>query len=65
MTDSGILQMVQRRDEEAGSKACTHNQFRHSFAHQWLSQGGQETDLMRLAGLAVSGDVEPLRGVCC
>ena len=24
--------------------------FRHTFAHQWLSEGGQEGDLMRLAG---------------
>jgi integrase len=26
------------------------HQLRHSFAHQWLSQGGNEGDLMRLAG---------------
>ena len=26
------------------------HQFRHTFAHQWLAQGGGETDLMRLAG---------------
>jgi integrase len=24
--------------------------FRHTFAHRWLSEGGQEQDLMRLAG---------------
>jgi integrase len=24
--------------------------FRHTFAHQWLIEGGQEGDLMRLAG---------------
>jgi hypothetical protein len=24
--------------------------FRHTFAHEWLAQGGTETDLMRLAG---------------
>jgi integrase len=23
---------------------------RHTFAHQWLAEGGGETDLMRLAG---------------
>lgn len=50
MTDSGIRQMVQRRGEEAGIEHLHPHQFRHSFAHQWLSGGGQETDLMRLAG---------------
>jgi hypothetical protein len=24
--------------------------FRHTFAHTWLANGGQEQDLMRLAG---------------
>jgi hypothetical protein len=31
------------------SRAAPH-QLRHTFAHQWLAQGGGETDLMRLAG---------------
>ena len=26
------------------------HQLRHSFAHSWLSEGGSESDLMRLAG---------------
>jgi len=26
------------------------HQFRHTFAHMWLADGNQETDLMRLAG---------------
>jgi hypothetical protein len=26
------------------------HQLRHTFAHQWLAEGGGETDLMRLAG---------------
>jgi integrase len=26
------------------------HQFRHTFAHEWLASGGQEGDLMRLAG---------------
>ncbi len=26
------------------------HRFRHTFAHTWLAEGGQERDLMRLAG---------------
>jgi site-specific recombinase XerD len=50
LSDSGILQMVRRRGEEAGLGQIHPHQLRHSFAHQWLAQGGQEGDLMRLAG---------------
>ena len=50
LSDSGILQMVRRRGEEAGLGKIHPHQLRHSFAHDWLSQGGQEGDLMRLAG---------------
>jgi site-specific recombinase XerD len=51
MTPSGIRQMVQRRAQSAGLGNTIHpHQLRHSFAHQWLSEGGSEGDLMRLAG---------------
>ena len=50
MTDSGVAQMLERRAKKAGLPAIHAHLFRHTFAHQWLSQGGQETDLMRLAG---------------
>ena len=50
MTDSGIRQMLERRCADAGIPRVHPHQFRHTFAHMWLSQGGQETDLMRLAG---------------
>lgn len=51
LTDSGILQMVRRRGKQAGLGDDLHpHQLRHSFAHDWLAQGGQEGDLMRLAG---------------
>jgi len=51
LTDSGIRQMLERRGEEAGiARKVTPHQFRHSFAHRWLSDGGNEGDLMRLTG---------------
>ena len=50
MTDSGLTQMLKRRSAEAGVKGMHPHRFRHTFAHQWLSEGGQEGDLMHLAG---------------
>lgn len=50
MTPSGLRQIVQRHGQEAGLSAIHPHQLRHSFAHSWLSEGGAETDLMRLAG---------------
>ena len=51
MTPSGIRQMVERRGQDAGLGDNIHpHQLRHSFAHDWLSHGGSEGDLMRIAG---------------
>ena len=50
MTPSGIRRVIQRRGREAGLGSIHPHQLRHSFAHTWLSEGGSETDLMRLAG---------------
>jgi site-specific recombinase XerD len=50
MTDGGVGQMLRRRGREAGLGPIHAHQFRHSFAHKWLADGGQEGDLMRLAG---------------
>ena len=50
MTASGIRQMVKRRGREAGLGSIHPHQLRHSFAHAWLSNGGNEQDLMRLVG---------------
>jgi site-specific recombinase XerD len=50
LTDSGVRQMLERRCERAGVPRVTPHQFRHSFAHAFLADGGNETDLMRLAG---------------
>jgi site-specific recombinase XerD len=50
MTDSGVRQMLERRCKDAGLAPIHPHQFRHTMAHRWLAAGGQETDLMRLAG---------------
>jgi len=50
MTDNGIRQMLRRRAEQSGLEHLHPHMFRHTFAHRWLSEGGQEQDLMRLAG---------------
>lgn len=50
LTANGIYQIVLRRAREAGIDGAYVHLFRHSFAHSWLASGGQEGDLMRLAG---------------
>lgn len=50
MSDSGIYQVVRDRAAAAGLGSVFTHQLRHSFAHAWLLNGGQEADLMRLAG---------------
>jgi site-specific recombinase XerD len=52
LTDSGIAQMVKRRCRQAGITAIHVHQFRHTFSHLWLSAGGAEHDLAKLAGWA-------------
>jgi site-specific recombinase XerC len=50
MTPSGVYQVIRRRARQAGLPPMHPHQLRHTFAHTWLSEGGSETDLMRLAG---------------
>lgn len=50
MTDSGVRQMLERLGEAAGVEDVHPHRFRHTSAHRWLSNGGQERDLMRLMG---------------
>lgn len=50
LSDSGIAQMLDRRADDAGIGHIHPHLFRHGFAHAWLAAGGQENDLMRLAG---------------
>jgi site-specific recombinase XerD len=50
LTRWGLVQMLRRRGEQADLPGLHPHQLRHTFAHQWLAEGGGETDLMRLAG---------------
>jgi len=50
ITNSGIRDVVRKRGDKAGIKALHPHQMRHQFAHEWLSEGGTEGDLMRIAG---------------
>jgi len=50
LTEWGVRQMLNRRAKNAGIPNVHPHKFRHTFAHRWLAEGGQEQDLMRLAG---------------
>jgi site-specific recombinase XerD len=50
LTQWGLVMMLHRRSRQAGLPDLHPHQFRHTFAHQWLAEGGTEVDLMRLAG---------------
>jgi site-specific recombinase XerD len=50
LTEWGIRQVLNRRADDAGIPHIYPHLFRHTFAHRWLAEGGQEQDLMRLAG---------------
>ena len=50
LTHDGVEQMIRRRAKQAGLEGVHAHMFRHTAAHTWLAQGGQEQDLMRLLG---------------
>jgi site-specific recombinase XerD len=50
MGTSGLRQVLERRTGEAGVDHIHPHQLRHTFAHEYLSEGGNEGDLMHLAG---------------
>jgi site-specific recombinase XerD len=50
LTTSGLRDLFGRRARQAGITDLHPHMFRHTFAHAWLSAGGNETDLMRIAG---------------
>jgi integrase/recombinase XerC len=49
-TTSGLRQMLLHRGRQAGIGGLHPHRFRHTFAHEWLSHEGGETDLMRITG---------------
>jgi len=50
LTGNGVYQVVRNRAVAAGLGHAWPHLLRHIWAHRWLAEGGQETDLMRLAG---------------
>ncbi|WP_170185067.1 tyrosine-type recombinase/integrase [Saccharothrix texasensis] len=46
----GVEEALKRRGSQAGVADLHAHRFRHGWAHSWLAAGGQERDLMRLAG---------------
>jgi hypothetical protein len=62
MTDSGIYQVVKTRGAMAGMPDVFTHQFRHTFAHLWQVNGGNESDLMCTPSwLAESPDAQEVR----
>jgi site-specific recombinase XerD len=50
LTPSGLYQALRERAERAGVPGWHTHRVRHTFAHQWLLAGGNEGDLMQVAG---------------
>jgi integrase/recombinase XerC len=50
MLSNGVAQMLKRRGREAGIEGLHPHQLRHSAVHEWLAEGGSESDAMRLFG---------------
>lgn len=48
LTNPGLAKVLQRRAKQAGIAAVHPHQLRHTFAHEWLSEGGNEGELVRL-----------------
>lgn len=46
----GLRSVIYRRAGQAGLTGIHPHGFRHTFAHEWLSGGGTESDLMAIAG---------------
>lgn len=55
LTDSGVVQMLKRRGRESGVIGVHAHSFRHWFAHEALTAGMQEGEVMALAGWQFGG----------
>jgi site-specific recombinase XerD len=61
-TTWGIRQMLARRGVQAGVADVHPHRFRRTFAHDWLHQGGQESDLMKITGWTTRDMIEVYAG---
>jgi len=50
MTQSGLSQMLRKRGASVGIDGLHPHKFRHTFAHRWLANEGNEGDLQLIAG---------------
>ena len=50
MSTSGVTNVLHRMCDDAGVERLHWHQLRHTFAHTWLAEGGNEGDLMEIAG---------------
>jgi integrase len=50
LTGDGIRALLGRRGTQAGVPGLHAHQFRHTAAHDWLANGGQEGELMKIMG---------------
>jgi site-specific recombinase XerD len=50
LSSSAFAQIIAKRSEAAGLGRIHPHQLRHTFAHEYLANGGNEGDLQRLAG---------------
>ncbi len=60
----GLVQMLQRRGEEAGLPNLHPHQLRHTFCHQWLAEGGAETEPPTPAPATPTAASHPPTGCC-
>jgi site-specific recombinase XerD len=50
LTPSGIYQVLENRCRAVGLDRINPHRLRHTFAHQWLANGGNEHELAHIAG---------------
>lgn len=50
LAPNGVKIMLRRRGERAGISQMHAHRLRHTLAHEWQVQGGNETDLMAIMG---------------